>query len=457
MNIDKQEIDEIIKNAQSVVDYSNQISKLEGDRIAGFAKSILRILRKYKGIKEDTNMEVRDYVNLFEMARSDLEGVVEVVKSGDMDKAASMYISKAKTRGLDAKKLVAGLGSTFRTYSDLSSDEIKELKDKIKEKLSGEMPEKKSSKKKDKSEDEEDKMDTKEKTAKASTGKKVELIKKKKSEEMPEGPMPESAEFKGGKRMNIIDEILYRSGMFGDGQYMREQQSGTEGDASIAYGKRKGKKSSMGPRSSGGMNGKTTMEISGGNSARGKASRRAENEQETGYENEGLRKAPGTGEGGGDFGEIDDVRHPARGVGYTLGAKSGQRGGPPVSDPNMSGGGGVSGSKGRRGPADGSRENIDNEGLSGAPGLGDGQGDFGMRDDLHHPARGVGYTLGKKAFGRGQPPVSDPNTISGMKYTGRSEEGGGSRYTVPSEGRNARPESDVNTRTKGKYWKQGSK
>jgi hypothetical protein len=123
----------------------------------------------------------------------------------------------------------------------------------------------------------------------------------------------------------------------------------------------------------------------------------------------------------------------------------------------MSGVGGIAASKGRRGPADGSRDNIDNEGLSGAPGLGDGQGDFGMRDDLHHPARGTQYTLGKKAFGRGQPPVSDPNTISGMKYTGRSEEGGGSKYTVPSEGRNARPESDVNARTKGKYWKQGNK
>ena len=406
-------------------------------------------------------MEVRDYVNLFEMARSDLEGVAEVVKSGNMDKAASMYISKAKARGLDAKKVVVGLGSTFRTYTDLSTDEIKELKDKIKEKLSGEMPEKKEkaspkkkAKKDDEEDEEEDKMDTKEKAAKSSTSskKRAILLKKEKVEE----PMPE--ETRGVRRMNIVDEILYRSGRFSDGQYMREQQLGSEGDPSGPGSRIKGKKngSSMNKSSSG--NTKTQMSFGTVNNAKGKASNRAENELDGQLNYEGLTKAMGTGEGGGAGGlDIDDIRHPAKGVGYTLGNRKGsEKLAYGRNDPNMAGGDGVSASRGKRASL-GSRDYVDNEGLSGAPGLGDGQGDFGVRDDAIHPTRGVNYTLGKRAMGRGGAITSDPNANSGMKYTGRSEEGGGSKYTAGSDGRNANPESDPNTRSKGKYWKQGGK
>jgi len=194
-------------------------------------------------------MKVNNYVNLFEMARADLEGVVEVVKSGNYDKAASMYISKAKARGLDAKKVVIGLGSTFRNYEDMGAEEIKQLKDKIKEKLGGELPEKKEKKSAGKKESspEERKIHA----AAIKTGaakKKSELIKKPKETEMA----AESVQVVGEKRMNLIDEILYRSGMLPKGSYKREIEEGimgSEGDQSTAGNegekkklKKKGKK-----------------------------------------------------------------------------------------------------------------------------------------------------------------------------------------------------------------------
>ena len=194
-------------------------------------------------------MKVNNYVNLFEMARADLEGVVEVVKSGDYDKAATMYISKAKARGLDAKKVVIGLGSTFRNYEDMGAEEIKQLKDKIKEKLGGELPEKKEKKSAEKKES--SSKERKEQAAAIKTGaakKKAELIKKPKEAEMA----IESSQAAKGKKMNLRDEILYRSGMFPEGSYKRELEegiSGSEGDQSVAGNegekkklKKKGKK-----------------------------------------------------------------------------------------------------------------------------------------------------------------------------------------------------------------------
>jgi hypothetical protein len=351
-------------------------------------------------------MRVSNYVNLFEMARQDLEGVVDVIKSGDFNKAASMYISKAKARGLDAKKISIGLGSTFRTYTDVGPEEVKQLKDAIKEKLGPEMPEKsekKSSSKKEKKEEKEEGESTATTAAKASTAskKKAVLIKKEKGGES-EPPMAEGTN--GGRHLKLMDEILYRSGMLPDGEYMRRivEAKGSEGDQSKAF-KGKGKKSSGFAKGE-----KYSSEIEGAPKAKGHAQSRAENEQRAGYDREGVRGAPGTGDGAGDFGETDSLRHPTKGTSYVLGGKG--KGGRPESDPNM--GGGISTSKGRS-AREGSRDYVDNEGLSNAPGLGDGPGIFGIKDNLRHPATGARYTLGNK--GRSGKPESDPNLGRGKK------------------------------------------
>lgn len=187
-------------------------------------------------------MKVNNYVNLFEMARADLEGVVEVVKSGDFDKAASMYISKAKARGLDAKKVVIGLGSTFRNYEDMGTEEIKQLKDKIKEKLGGELPEKKEKKTAEKKESSPEERKVHAATIKTGAAKKkAELIKKPKEAEMT----TESSQVARGKRMNLRDEILYRSGMLPEGTYKRDIEegiAGSEGDQAVAGNKDEKKK-----------------------------------------------------------------------------------------------------------------------------------------------------------------------------------------------------------------------
>ena len=191
-------------------------------------------------------MKVNNYVNLFEMARADLEGVVEVVKSGDFEKAASMYISKAKARGLDAKKVVIGLGSTFRNYEDIGAEEIKQLKAAIKEKLSGELPEKKEKKSSEKKESSPKERKEQAASIKSEVAKKkAELIKKPKEAEMT----AESSQVKG-KKMNLKDEILFRSGMLPEGTYKRgieEGIAGSEGDQAAAGNKgekkrKKGKK-----------------------------------------------------------------------------------------------------------------------------------------------------------------------------------------------------------------------
>ena len=277
---------------------------------------------------EDTDMEINKYVRLFEMAREDLEGVVDVIKAGDFEKAASMYISKAKARGLDAKKVVMGLGSTFRTYDEVGPDEIKQLKEKIKEKLSGEMPEKKATSKKKKEEkEEEDETPDKAKTdsAKSSTKakkKKVELIKKSKESPMPaeEPPMGEGTHYARTGRLSLRDEILMRSGL------ITEEQMGSEGDAGKAFGGKKGKKKMK--KFSGK---KGSMKNEGGGKggvakATGKAPRKAENEEKAGEDREGLRNAWGLGNPGKYIGGTDGGA-PGGGVRYTGGTSGGVEGG----------------------------------------------------------------------------------------------------------------------------------
>lgn len=391
-------------------------------------------------------MKVSNYIELFEMARADLEGVVDVIKSGDFDKAASMYISKAKSRGLDAKKITIGLGSTFRTYTDVGPEDVKQLKDKIKEKLGPEMPEKsekKSSKKKKESSEEEEVEKKKESAEMAKAGKrkpKTELLKAPKGEAESEPPMAEGTNG-GRQRLKLVDEILYRSGMLPEGEYMRRivEAKGSEGDAGKAF-KGKGKKGS--PRMAGSSGQGRDVGTVADNTS--KAARRAENEQDAGEDREGLRGAPGTGEAGGDFERVDDLRHPAKGTSYVLGNKGRQM--RPESDPNM-GGGGISTSRGRNGPREGDRNNLDNEGLSNAPGLGDGTGIFGIRDPLRQPNKGVRYALGdKKGSAR---PESDPNMRGYVAP--RNNEGGGSAYTLKSgkkvPGALNRPASDPNMRS----------
>lgn len=228
MNISKKEVDLIIEKAQDIFNYSQGLVRIEGERIGNFAKEILRILRKYKNMKEEMNMRVSKYVNLFEMARADLEGVVDIIKSGDFDKAASMYITKAKARGLDAKKVIIGLGSTFRNYEDISPDEIKQLKEKIKEKLGGELPAKKEKTKK--SSTSEKKKEAAE-LAKSGRPKKTELIKHKEGSEK----IPESTRVSKMRKLTVLDEIMYRSGMLPEGQYTL----GDEGDQTSIIGEKK--------------------------------------------------------------------------------------------------------------------------------------------------------------------------------------------------------------------------
>jgi hypothetical protein len=274
--------------------------------------------------KKEENMKVNNYVNLFEMARADLEGVVEVVKSGDYDKAASMYISKAKARGLDAKKVVIGLGSTFRNYEDMGAEEIKQLKDAIKEKLSGELPEKKEKKSAEKKES--SPQERKEQAASIKskvTKKKAELIKKPKELEMT----AESSQAAKGKKMNLRDEILYRSGMLPEGTYKRgieEGIAGSEGDQAVAgnKGEKKRKKGK-----------KISMKVSEGSDkglvakAKGKAPKKAEDEEVAGEDREGTNKAPGLvgKEKGYTLGK--GVVPPGTGVKYTLGKKTVPEGG----------------------------------------------------------------------------------------------------------------------------------
>jgi hypothetical protein len=189
-------------------------------------------------------MKVSKYVNLFEMARADLEGVVEVVKAGDYDKAADMYISKAKSRGLDAKKVVVGLGSTFRNYAEMDSEAVSKLKEKIKEKLGGELPAKKApAKKKEATSDAEKHMESAK--IKASVAKKKsELIKAKKAEEPPkelEAPKVNEST-KVSKRASLRDEILYRSGVMPEGTYRQGrivEAMGSEGDQTSKKGGKK--------------------------------------------------------------------------------------------------------------------------------------------------------------------------------------------------------------------------
>ena len=421
-------------------------------------------------------MNISEFTRSFEMARADLKNIVEAVEDGNLDRAASLYIAKAKARGLEGIQILAGLGSLLREATDLSTDEIKGLKGEVKDKLEAEPEEKKPLKKKKKAkakkddgdEDEDDEEggedkeegeeedeekepedeEDEEEEGEKKPPKKKKKVKKEKGEEEEESgekmpPMSKLPESTHVHRLTLRDEILARSGLFRPGQYMREEG---EGDAGKAHGSKKSKKS-MGPGKKG-FGGKTQMEITGGNKARGNAPKRAEDEQEGPEDYEGLTKAMGTGDGGGAGGRDsnDSLRHPAKGVGYTLGNKGGNE--RPNSDPNMPGG--VAPKKGKRGPTEGNRDNIDNEGLAGAPGLGDGAGDFGRaQDSVTHPTRGVSYTLGNRK-GKGQP-SSDPNVNSGMKYTGRNEEGGGSTYTVP-KGKGSPPVSDPNMRNK-KGWK----
>jgi hypothetical protein len=230
--------------------------------------------RKYN-LKRKINMKVSNYVNLFEMARADLEGVVEVIKSGDYDKAATMYISKAKARGLDAKKVIVGLGSTFRTYEDMGADEIKQLKEKIKEKLSGELPEKKEKKSVKHEKGETSDQEKKEHAAQIKVGakKKAELIKAPK-----EAPLGEST-----RRGILRREILERSGLIGIHEVYGDE--GDQGGVNTKHPKSKSMNSGKGDASTGGKG-----EVA---KAKGKASRKAENEEKAGEDSEGTRKAYG--------------------------------------------------------------------------------------------------------------------------------------------------------------------
>jgi hypothetical protein len=438
-------------------------------------------------------MNVSEFARSFEMARADLKNIVEAVDDGNLDRAASLYINKAKARGLRGINILAGLGSLLREATDLSTDEIKGLKGKVKDKLEGEEepeekkpPKKKKKAKKDEEGEEEEEEGDEDEDEKAGEEegeeeeeeepeeekeKEREKGKKKKAKKpFPPNFPPKKGE--GGmklpesthvRHLTLRDEILKRSGLYKDGEYIRETQEGHEGDAGPAYSVRKGKKGNKKVGRDGGFGGKPEMEISGGNKARGKASRRAEDEKEGPEDYEGLTKAMGTGEGGGSGGRDADasVQHPAKGVGYTLKTKGNEGRDQGLaygsSDPNV-GGDGISRKRGTRGVryaanptgVSGGRDDIDNEGLAGAPGTGDGPGDFGLaHDGTMHPNKGVSYILGNKK-GNGQP-TSDPNTISGMKYTGRNEEGGGSKFTVP-KGKGTPPVSDPNMRNK-KGWK----
>jgi hypothetical protein len=353
-----QEIARIVILAQHIIDYGKQANPLVQEQTVKPAMEIMKIVRKYRKNTsrediidaskskqiaktfrryghveesvntrngEDTDMEINKYVRLFEMAREDLEGVVDVIKSGDFDKAASMYISKAKARGLDAKKVVMGLGSTFRTYDEVGPDEIKQLKEKIKEKLSGEMPEKKSTSKKAKKEEDDDapskaKEDSAKGTAKVKA-KKVELIKKEREGSMPkeEPAMGEGTDYSRTGRLSLRDEILMRSGL------ISEEQMGQEGDAGKAFGGKKGKKKvkKFGKKGS--------MKNEGGGKggvakAAGKAPRKAENEEKAGEDREGLRNAWGLGNPGKYIGGTDGGA-PGGGARYTGGTSGGVEGG----------------------------------------------------------------------------------------------------------------------------------
>jgi len=146
-------------------------------------------------------MRVTEVIN--EMARADLAGAEEAIKSGDLDKVASHYVKKAKERGLDAKKIVSGLGATFRTFEEITPEQISELKTKVKELVSGEMPPKKEKTKKSKKEEKEEKDEEEDEgedasvtAAKASTKakQKTVLIKKKAEEGLGEAYYPTERE-----------------------------------------------------------------------------------------------------------------------------------------------------------------------------------------------------------------------------------------------------------------------
>jgi hypothetical protein len=197
-------------------------------------------------------MKVTDLIN--EMARADLEGAEEAIKSGDLDKVASHYVKKAKERGLDAKKIVSGLGATFRTFEELDKDQISELKTKVKALIAGELPPKKEKKSKKEKEEEEPEEEEGESTAttaaKASTKakQKTVLLKKKAGEEAKPGFMENFDPYYPTER----ERILINSGLLNERTMCPVDKDnrprygkkvgfpGTEGDQSaVRHGKKK--------------------------------------------------------------------------------------------------------------------------------------------------------------------------------------------------------------------------
>jgi hypothetical protein len=228
-------------------------------------------------------MRVTDVIN--EMARADISPeALAAAKAGDFEKAASLYVKNAKKRNpeMDAKKIIAGLGATFRGYAEIDTDGIAAMKKAVKDSLAGEMPpkaEKKTSSKKEKGvdkekeaaeaglsknkkgegskEEEEDSTDdlggtpeeaAEKKESGSKKGKKTELIKKKDVDVVEDVYYP-----------TFRERILMNAGLLNE-RACGKKMVGSEGDAgSKKLGKRthkeglfgKGKKADKEPDSDG--------------------------------------------------------------------------------------------------------------------------------------------------------------------------------------------------------------
>ena len=133
---------------------------------------------------------------LNEMARADLKGAEKALMDKNWSKAAKIYVSNAKERDLDDKKIISGLGATFRTKKDseevsvgkneagedilLSKDDVVEFKKAVKSALNftPKADAKKKAKEEDGSKEKEPKADAEEEMPKTMEGKKVNSKKK---------------------------------------------------------------------------------------------------------------------------------------------------------------------------------------------------------------------------------------------------------------------------------------
>jgi hypothetical protein len=126
-------------------------------------KNLKKDTEKYP-IKEENSMKLTkllyESAMLNEMARADLKGAEEALKSKDWEKVAKVYVKNMREKDKDVSSIIRSLGSTFRTKSEdnmvhigdikLSKEEAGELKKAIKDEAGFKPAEKKPKKKKEK-------------------------------------------------------------------------------------------------------------------------------------------------------------------------------------------------------------------------------------------------------------------------------------------------------------------